>query len=168
MNNIALFVTHSVFLTEDDATKLADGETIGAVGHCVPVWINAKTGKSTEPAREIFCNYVLHNSREKEREVKVMPKKGYEIFLPKCSGWVPPPESDYEKMALWPSEDRIAYVREMERWWFSNPKPPDAEDLRRGYLRFEVRKTESRPKQHSEQHVVEISFWKRLAESLAT
>ena len=168
MNNIALFVTHFIFLTKEEAEELIGGKVLDVMGHCVPVWVDAKTGRTTEPAKEVFCSYKIHNSEEVQREVKIVPRKGYEIFLPKTSGWNPPPDPDYEKMALWPSEDRMSYVKEIEKWWFSNPKPPDSEDLKRGYLRFEVRKNDKSPKPHPEQHIVEISFWDRLKNSLAT
>lgn len=168
MNNIALFVTHNIFLTEEEASKVADGHAVSTTGHCVPVWVDAKTGNTTEPAKEVFCQYIVNNSSESEREVRVVPKKGYEIFIPKRSGWEPPAGVDYEKIAVWPSEERIALFKEMERWWFSNPKPMDAEDLRRGYIRFETKKTESGKKKRHEQHVVEIALWSRLISSLAT
>ena len=166
MNNIALFVTHSIFLTEDQVASLVEGTAVETMGHCVPVGIDAKTGKTTEPANEVFCHYRLNNCEETQREVKIIPKKGYEVFLPKSSGWVGPPPDDFEKMAVWPSEERMNFFREMEKWWFSNPKPPDSNDLKKGYLRFEIRN--AKEKSHAEQHVVEISLWKRLVDSLAT
>lgn len=166
MNNVALFVTHNIFLTKEEASEVADGRTLSTTGHCVPVWVDAKTGKTTEPAKEVFCQYVLHNSEEAEREVRVLPRKGYEIFIPRLSGWTPPPEPDYEKISVWPSEERMALLKEMEKWWFSNPKPLNSEDLRKGYLRFEAKKIDV--KKHPEQHVVEIAFWERLLGSLTT
>jgi len=168
MNDLALFVTHNIFLAEDEAVRVADGETIYTTGHCVPVWVNAKTGKTTEPAKEIFCRYVIHNSAEIEREVRMIPKKGYEIYIPRRSDWIPPPEIDYDKVSTWSSEDRMALVKEMDRWWFANPRPPDAENLRRGYLRFETKRAESGKKSYNEQHVVEIALWDRLRSSLTT
>lgn len=169
MNSIALFVTHSVFLTEDEANLLIGGDSVETTGHCVPVWVDAKTGRTTEPANEIFCHYKIHNIEDSDREIKVLPRRGYEIFLPHCSAWSPPPALDYEKISTWSSEDRIALMKEMDKWWFSNPRPPDASDLARGYLRFDLRRTEGRGgKSHQEQHVVEISRWQRLLDSLAT
>lgn len=169
MNNIALFVTHSVFLTEDEAKSLASGGTLETTGHCVPVWVEAKTGRTTEPANEIFCLYRINNLEGSERDVKILPRKGYEFFLPHCSSWKPPPAPDYEKMSVWPSEDRVALMKELDRWWFSNPRPPDASDVGRGYLRFDIRRSEGKGnKHHQEHHVVEISTWPRLLDSLAT
>lgn len=169
MNVIALFVTHNIFLTEDQALSLASGVTVETTGHCVPVWVEAKTGRTTEPANEIFCLYRLHNLKDTDREVRILPRKGYEIFLPHTSSWEPPPAADYEKMSVWPSEQRMALMREVEKWWFLNPRPPDASDVGRGYLRFDIRRTEGKGnKSHQEQHVVEISTWGRLMDSLAT
>ena len=168
--NTALFVTHSVFLTEEQIEKVVSGEGVESIGHCVPVWVDAKTGRTTEPAKEIFCLYLVNNSSDNERDVKLLPrKKGYEIFIPNSSKWSPPPPVDYEKISVWSSEDRMALMSEMDKWWFSNPKPMDASNLSRGYLRFDTRKTNKMGKKtYSEQHVVEISSWGRLFESLAT
>ena len=167
--NIALFVTHSLFMTEEQIAKIASGEGVELTGHCVPVWVDAKTGRTTEPAKEIFCSYLVHNSSAEERDIRLLPKKGYEIFLPNSSKWSPPPPMDYEKISLWSSEDRQALVREIDKWWFSNPRPMDLSDLARGYLRFDIRKTNKiRSKTYPEQHVVEIALWDRLFKSLAT
>lgn len=166
MNNIAFFATHSIFLTEEEISRLVNGESVNSIGYCVPVWVDAKTGRTTEPGGEVFCNYILHNSSLKQREVNIIAKKGYEIFLPNSSDWVPPPKDDYEKMSIWPSEERLKFFNEMEKWWFLNPKPAGVENLKRGYLRFETKNKTA--KTHVEQHVIEISLWKRLLESLAT
>lgn len=168
MNGIALFATHNIFLTEEESIKVWEGQTVSTIGHCVPVWVDAKTGKTTEPAKEMFCQYMLHKSHESEREVRVMNRKGYEILIPGRSQWSPPPPPDYEKLSVWPSEERMSMMREMDKWWFSNPRPPDAENLKNGYLRFEYKKIQEGKKKHHEQHVVEIAFWRYLIDSLAT
>lgn len=169
MNTIALFVTHSVFLTDEQIKKVVDGERIESVGHCVPVWVDAKTGNTTEPAKEIFCSYAVQCSSGDERDVRPVQKKGYEIFIPKSSSWSPPEALDYEKIALLPSEERMALNSSVDHWWFSNPRPMDASDLARGYIRFDVKRSNKiGSKNYSEQHVVEIAGWKRLLDSLAT
>jgi hypothetical protein len=166
MNNLALFATHSIFLTKEESLRVIEGQTISTLGHCVPVWIDAKSGKTTEPAEEIFCQYMIHNSQEPE--VKIMNRKGYEIFIPRCSEWSPPPSCEYEKISIWPSEDRMTMMKELDKWWFLNPKPVDVSNLNNGYLRFETKKTQEGKNKHHEQHVVEIAFWCRLIDSLAT
>lgn len=171
MNNLALFVTHSVFLTKDQIDYLAQGFSLDAIGHCVPVWVDAKTGGTTEPASEIFCNYTIHNShRRKSGDIEVVPKKGYEIFLPTAEDWSPPEPVDFDKISSLPSSERELLMKERDKWWFSNPRPPDIEDLVRGYLRFEVKKIKQKinRKEYSAQHVIEIGNIKRLEDSLTS
>jgi hypothetical protein len=168
MNNLALFVTHSLFLTEDQINDLIDGRTVGLIGCCVPVWVDAKTGRTNEPASEIFCEYLIHNSPGKNKDVSLMKKKGYEIFVPNSDEWEKPPALDFEKMSLMTSEERMGYMKERDKWWFNNPRPPNIENLKNGYLRFEVKKTKQKVqrKEYSAQHVIEIAKMKRLEDSL--
>lgn len=168
MNDTAFFITHNIFLTENQTKMLVSGESVETTGNCVPVWVDAKTGLTTEPAKEIFCLYRIHNIVDSERDVKIIPRKGYEIFLPHSS-WSPPPEINLDEASGWSSEERKLHMEEMEKWWFNNPKPPDSSNLSGGYLRFEVKKTYGKDKvKYPEQHIVEISLWDRLLESLAT
>lgn len=170
MNNLAFFNIHNIFLTKEQINNLINGKSIDVVGHCVPVWVDAKTGLTTEPANELFCNYKVHNSSEIQREIRVIQRKGYEIFIPNKSSWEPPPKYDYEKISLWTSEERIKFFKEMDSWWFSNPKPPDVSNLKSGYLRFEIKNSNLKiqSKKYSEQHVIEISNMERLKNSLTT
>ncbi|NBT57450.1 hypothetical protein EBT16_01580 [bacterium] len=170
MNNLALFVTHHLFLTEEQIAEVVSGRTAEAIGHCVPVWVDAKTGKTTEPAAEVFCSYKIHNSKEKSCEVEVVPKSGYEIYIPSASSWNPPEELDFEKMAEMTSEERQAALKSRDKWWFNNPRPPDAENLKSGYLRFEVKKTKQKVgrREYSAQHIVEIASLSRLENSLTS
>lgn len=166
-NNLGLFVTHHVFLTDGEISKLFSGAAVSALGHCVHVWIDAKTGRNTEPAKEVFCNYNLFNEAEKTRAVEF--DRGYSVWLPRSAGWSPPEEIDFDSMADWSSERRGEFLKKRDAWWFNNPRPPDAEDLLRGYLRFEVKVTDLKVgrRKYSAQHVVEISHERRLVESLA-
>lgn len=138
------------------------------IGHCVPVWVDAKTGKTTEPASEVFCEYLIHNSPDKSNDVGLMKKKGYEIFVPNSDEWKKPDELDFEKMSTMTSEERMSLMKERDKWWFNNPRPPNIENLKTGYLRFEVKKTKQKVqrKEYSAQHVVEIAGLKRLEDSL--
>lgn len=169
-NNLGLFVTHHVFLTDDQMASVLSGERVSCVGHCVPVWVDAKTGRTTEPASEVFCRYEIFNSAEKSNEVVPLPGVGYELWLPKAHAWVPPPEIDFESMADWTSEKRAAFLKEREMWWFNNPRPPDAGDLSVGYLRFEVKKKDLKisRRSYSSQHMVELASINRLVDSLTS
>lgn len=168
MSNLALFVTHHVFLTKDEINLLLGKKTIETIGHCVPVWIDAKTGKTTEPGIEIFCNYKIHNSLEKSRIIEKIPKKGYEIFLPQNTTWKPPEDIDYEEISKLSSEERQILMSKRDKWWFNNPRPACVEDLKNGYIRFEIKKIDQKiySKKYSAQHVIEISDMELLNNSL--
>lgn len=169
-NNLGLFVTHHVFLTDAEIARLVSGESLSKLGHCVHVWIDAKTGRTTEPAREVFCTYDLFNEADKTRAVEFRKGRGYSVWLPRSVGWSPPDEIDFKSMADWTSERRSEFMKERDAWWFNNPRPPDAEDLSRGYLRFEVKVTDLKVgrRRYSAQHMVEISHEGSLIESLTS
>lgn len=170
MNNLALFVTHHLFLTEEQIDKVVSGKTVDAVGHCVPVWVDAKTGKTTEPASEVFCSYKVHNCKDKSCEVEIVPKSGYDIYIPSASSWSQPEELDFNKLAEMTSEERQTIMKNRDKWWFNNPRPPDANNLKAGYLRFEVKKTKQKVgrREYSAQHMVEIASLSRLENSLTS
>lgn len=168
-NNLALFVTHNLFFTEDQIKQLISGSSVKLIGHCVPVWVDAKTGRTTEPASEIFCEYLVHNSKEKSRDIKLSTKKGYEIFVPNDETWTPPSEVSLEELSTMTSEQRSDFMKERDAWWFSNPRPPHIENLKNGYLRFEIKKTRQKykKKDYASQHVIEMANIRRLEESMA-
>jgi hypothetical protein len=167
-NNLALFVTHHVFLTDHEISMAVCGRSLRKIGHCVPVWVDAKTGKTTEPAKEVFCDYHLAGISGSSGEVKLEGDATFRIMLPNAGAWEPPQELDFAEMAEWTSEMRIEFMNKRDAWWFSNPRPPDFQDLARGYLRFEVRKQDLKlgRRKYSAQHVVEIASEKRLLDSL--
>lgn len=169
-NNLGLFVTHHVFLTDEQIGLVVSGEQVSCVGHCVPIWIDAKTGKTTEPAKEIFCSYELFNSNLRRNEVVPVKGRGYELWLPKAASWSPPPEIDFQQMAGMTSEERGVLQKERDMWWFNNPRPPDADNLSRGYLRFEVKTKDLKigRRTYSSQHMVEIARLSRLLDSLTS
>lgn len=169
MNNLAWFVTHNLFLTKEQIDELLiDHSSVEVIGCSVPVWVDAKTGKTTEPATEIFCKYAIHNSSEKDVDIELLPKIGYKIFLPQLRNWDPPDLIDFEKISHLTSEERFVFLKERDKWWFNNPKPPSVEDLKNGYLKFEIKKVKQKivRKEYSAQHVIELSTIKRLEESL--
>lgn len=169
-NNLGLFITHHVFLTDAQKAALMSEKRVSCIGHCVPVWVDAKTGKTTEPAKEIFCRYDVLNIEEKTGDISLLDGVGYQIWLPKASSWTPPPPIDFEAMSTWTEEKRAEFLKERDAWWFSNPKPPDAEDVFRGYLRFEVKKQGLKigRRSYSAQNIVEIASTNRLVESLTS
>lgn len=169
-NNLALFVTHHIFLTDDQIKEVSSGSTVLCQGCCVPVWVDAKSGKTTEPAKEIFCQYELSVSAGGPGWVDVAKKRGYKITIPRASEWNPPKELDFESLSSSSPEERALILRDRDEWWFRNPKPMDIEDLMRGYVRFDSKMTDQKigRKKYSCHHVVEIAAVKRLVGSLTT
>lgn len=170
INNLGLFITHHIFLTDNQIQELALEKTISCVGNCVPVWVDAKTGKTTEPAKEVFCLYQISNSPDKNNEIEHVPDQGYSIWIPRVTSWRPPDEINFEELASWNQEKREAFLKERDLWWFSNPRPMDAENLKKGYLRFEIKRTDLKigRRKYSAQHMIEISSVNRLVNSLTT
>lgn len=170
MNNLALFVTHNIFLNKNEIDLLSNGKSIKTIGHCVPVWVDAKTGKTTEPAGEIFCRYTIHNTIKKQKEIKIINKKQYEIFVPNKNEWKSPEKVDFNKLSLMSSEERQIFIKKREKWWFDHPKPPCIDNLKNGYLRFEIKKIKRKIENvtFSAQHVVEMAEMSRLEKSLTT
>lgn len=169
-NNLALFVIHHVFLTDDEISTLMSGGSASIVGHCVPVWVNAKTGATNEPAKEVFCTYEVLGAVDGQGDVEPVAAVGYRIRMPRASAWMPPEEIDFQILSGLTAEARAEFLKKRDAWWFNNPKPPSVEDLSSGYLRFEVKKHDLKVgrRKYSAQHVVEMSSIKRLADSLAT
>jgi hypothetical protein len=167
-NNLALFVTHHVFLTDNQISQVVSGSKVSCEGCCVPVWVDAASGKTTEPAKEIFCSYELSASDGGPGSVEFNKKMGYKVLLPRASEWKPPKEIDFESLSSLSAEERALILRDRDEWWFRNPKPMDIQDLSRGYLRFDVKNTDLKigRRKYSSHHVVEISSVKRLENSL--
>lgn len=169
-NNLALFVIHNVFLTDDELSEAVAGNPVSCTGHCVPVWVNAKTGTTNEPGKEVFCSYEIIGIGDGPGDVEPVAGLGYRIRMPRASAWTPPKEIDFNLISNLTTESRAEFLKERDSWWFNNPKPPSAEDLSGGYLRFEVKKHDLKVgrKKYSAQHVVEMASIKRLIDSLAT
>jgi hypothetical protein len=54
-----LAINHLIFLTKDERYALFNGTNIETVGVTIPVWF--WLGNTTEPAKEIFCKYLITN-----------------------------------------------------------------------------------------------------------
>lgn len=171
MNNLALFITHHIFLTKQQIDQLQVEKTIEVIGHSVPVWVDAKTGETTEPAKEIFCHYKIQNTKEYEKNVEIIRRKGYEIFLPQLNDWKTPSDVDFEKLSTMTTEERTEFNKKRDQWWKKNPKPPSIDDLiSSNYLRFEVKvlKQSIDKYQCAVQHVIEIKNIDNLEKTLTS
>lgn len=167
-NSLALFVTHHVFLTEDQISGVASGSAACCDGHCVPVWVDAKTGRTSEPANELFCAYRVFNSPDRSGDVECEEGVGFSVWIPRPAEWKPPKEIDFGELASWDEARRAEFLKERDAWWLANPRPMDVQNLVSGYLRFEVKKKDLKVgrRKYSVQHVVEISSVSRLVGSL--
>jgi hypothetical protein len=73
-----LTINHNIHVNRQQRYALYDGESVEVIGISLPVWL--KNGITSEPAKEIFCRYILKNATE-EKPINVLPD-GYEITLP--------------------------------------------------------------------------------------
>ena len=159
-----LFITHNVFLSRKERYQLADGETIETIGVSLPVWITQQTGKTSEPASEVFCNYQLINGEEWQFPKYDYKLKGYKIHLPQD---VPEPER--------PSDDewRLMNAEEQELWYQMYMPPPSIKRLKDEsdggcrYLRFdEHEKIKRKSGQLTVVHLIQLKTIEELEESL--
>jgi hypothetical protein len=168
-DKIILTVQHEVFLTREERYKLVEGEEVETLGVSVPVWVLQKSGKTTEPAPEIFCHYRIINDKEQAQQVK-KTKTGYIIRLPQIPEdllFLPRPDDDeWREMTLEARDD----------WFYQNRKPPnpnclkDRTDGGGEYLRFEKqRKAKFKNGPYIQVvHWVEIKSIESLKQSLLT
>lgn len=75
---LTLTIRHMIHLTKEQRYALHGGEAIETIGCSLPVWFDHDI--SSEPAREVFCNYYLSNVKQ-EIPIKIL-ENGYEIVLP--------------------------------------------------------------------------------------
>lgn len=75
---MTLTITHKIHLTKEQRYALHKGEDVSVIGVSLPVWLLGT--KTTEPAKELFCKYVIKNTR-KETPIRII-EGGYEITIP--------------------------------------------------------------------------------------
>ena len=75
---LSLSILHNIHLNKKQIYDLHDGIDLNIIGICVPVWIDNKN--TSEPAKEVFCNYCIKNTKE-EIPIKIL-NNGFEITLP--------------------------------------------------------------------------------------
>jgi hypothetical protein len=74
-----LTILHNIQLSKEERYYLQNEESIvQIIGVCVPVWCNGE--ETNEPAREIFCRYVLKNSKI-DKAIRIL-EDGFIITLP--------------------------------------------------------------------------------------
>lgn len=76
-----LCISHNLFLTKNERYNLYEKGKIKVIGVNIPVWFYGN-GKTSEPAKEIFCEYVI-SCLNKNTSSMVVGKEGYEILIAK-------------------------------------------------------------------------------------
>ena len=80
---LTLTFTHMIYLTRDQRYDLFNLQDQEVVGTCISVW--NKDNISTEPAKEIFCRYIIKNLNENRPKITIYDD-GFVITLPKKIG----------------------------------------------------------------------------------
>lgn len=167
-NKLLLSVDHKIFLKEEEINFLKENNFLETQGFNIPVWLNILNGKTSEPAEEIFCNYIIYNDINNESFVGLNKKNIYEIYLPQNKTWIPPKPINFENLSNLSYEQRILDEEKRQLWWNKNPKPPCLDSfLNSKFLNFEVRKIESfKNIKIIIKHDVQISFMSVLENSI--
>ncbi len=114
-----LSITHMIYLTEDQRYKLFLYQDIEVVGVSIPIWFDNNI--TSEPAKEVFCNYLLKNPvSDNDIPIKIL-KDGYEIVLP-CK------KTD-ERPIISDDEYRKMSQRDLDKWYDSWPLDIGAKNL---------------------------------------
>lgn len=168
INKLALFITHNIFLTNSQMDQLIKNECISITGVCVPVWLNAKTTKTNEPAAEFFCEYKIDNDKNKEQDIEILKNKGYKINLPNKQ--LPTIKSS-PNLSLMSYEERIKYENKMNKWWKKHGEPENALSLKKtGYMRIVIQKLDQEFELENSivdvQHIIEIKTIESLMDSI--
>lgn len=108
-------ISHNLFLDKEDLELLAHGNPVETLGVSVPVWFFK--GNTSEPAREVFCNYRLINTPE--NPPTSILAKGYQINIPQ------PPVARVRKPENWSELSKT----EKAVWRANNPGQLCGDDL---------------------------------------
>lgn len=111
--NVALCVSHSLFLTRKQRYDLHGGKTLKIIGASMPVWFCR--GSTSEPAEEVFCKYTIHNKKG-DSFIRRTKNNTYIINLPQL------PEN-YQKLTLSDEDWRKLTEKERSAWYETNPEP---------------------------------------------
>ena len=77
-STLGLIIHHNIYLTREERYALHDGQDIEVTGVSVSVWCRGKV--TSEPAREVYCRYMLRNLG-KDEAIKVVDD-GFVICVP--------------------------------------------------------------------------------------
>lgn len=135
--SFVLTIHHNIRLTKDERYFIYNNEKIIVVGVSVPVW--CIDGKTSEPAKEIFCKYYISNLKQ-ETPIQIM-EDGYMINLPNRPAKQPLVVNDeqWRKMNL--AEKDIYYSK-----WRSDISSQNLLDVKDGGCRCLIYKEQNRVK----------------------
>lgn len=108
---LTLTIQHSIYLTRDQRYSLHNGLDVNTVGVSLPVW--HRRSKTSEPGREVFCNYYLRNPH-KEIPIRIL-QNGYLICLPFRIPQTPHRAITNEEWMAMTQEQREAYYTSTPR-----------------------------------------------------
>jgi len=73
-----LAIQHIIHLTRSQRYAIHEGINLVVTGVSIPVWYMGQA--TSEPAREVFCQYTLSNTKQ-ETPIVIRPN-GYDVVLP--------------------------------------------------------------------------------------
>jgi len=120
MSNLILAISHNIFITEDQEKEILERNPVELIGVTVPVWHHS--GRSSEPAKEVFCKYFIYN--EKSDFPIERFKNGYKINIPQL------PEGYKQYKPLTDEEWRGMTEKDLGDWYDKTKPPTNAELLR--------------------------------------
>jgi hypothetical protein len=75
---LTLSIQHNIYLDRKDRYSLHNQIDVNTVGISLPIW--HRENSSSEPGKEVICNYYLKNPKE-ELPIQIL-KDGYLVYLP--------------------------------------------------------------------------------------
>ncbi len=118
MHKLLLSISHHLFLSQKERYFLHNEKPIETIGNNIPVWFYKE--KTSEPAEEIFCRYVLTNKNNKKFVLSDI--EGYTINLPKIP-------NDWKKPNLSNEEWRKMSQIKKNKWYENYKRPESSFDL---------------------------------------
>lgn len=164
---LTVTISHHLYLTREQRYQLINGEDVTVTGVSTPVWFFH--GNTSEPAEEVFCEYILTNRNDLDYKSIQFRNCGYKINMPQYpDGWKEPKRPSNEQWRQWTK-------KKQELWYERNQIPDTANNLRdlkdggSAYLKFrEYNKVKRHGKMVNIVHFVEITTIESLENSLIT
>ena len=130
-SGVTLSLAHNIFLTEKQRYSLHEGKRLVVVGVSLPVWFYR--GKTSEPAEEVFCKYILTNIKNKTASINTT-KCGYKINLPQVPDSFMVPELTNEEWRAMSEKVRSEWYTKHKRplgsWKLLNPIDGGSREMR--------------------------------------